>query len=282
MTDLSINPIVNFTIYGERCSGTTFLENAITQNFEVPVSWDYGWKYFFGNYAFPSENVETTSTETTTEEQQPANIDNTLFIGIIRNPIHWLNAFSNKRTHVPQINHTLTNFLRNQFFSVDDNNELIKDDINYITKKVYTNIFELRQVKNDYLINIMPKNVKNYVLINYESLIYNYENTLEYIKNKFNLVKKGDKYIKPILDPVSDDPTVEKTKTNTFSKLLINKLWDLLDIDQETQLHYFAGDNNEIFAKIALNQERNRLRLQQQQQLIQQRNQLIDRSKQNY
>jgi hypothetical protein len=59
-------------------------------------------------------------------------------------------------------------------------------------------------------------------------------------------------------------------------------LWDLLDIDQETQLHYFAGDNNEIFAKIALNQERNLLRLQQQQQLIQQRNQLIDRSKQNY
>ena len=40
--------ITKVTIYGERCSGTTYLENIITKNFNVEITWDYGWKHFFG------------------------------------------------------------------------------------------------------------------------------------------------------------------------------------------------------------------------------------------
>ena len=36
------------TIYGERCSGTNYLENLIKINFDVEVKFDYGWKHFFG------------------------------------------------------------------------------------------------------------------------------------------------------------------------------------------------------------------------------------------
>ena len=65
------------------------------------------------------------------------------------------------------------------------------EDLNYITNKKYKNIFELRKLKNDYLMNIMPTKVKNYILINYENLLNNYEETLESIKNTFNLRNKN-------------------------------------------------------------------------------------------
>jgi hypothetical protein len=36
------------TIYGERCSGTNYLEQLLIKNFDVEVVWTYGWKHFFG------------------------------------------------------------------------------------------------------------------------------------------------------------------------------------------------------------------------------------------
>ena len=38
--------------------------------------------------------------------------------------------------------------------------------------------------------NVMPKKVKNYILLNYEDLLYNYEKTLEFIQTKFSLSSK--------------------------------------------------------------------------------------------
>ena len=35
------NNIKYFTIYGERCSGTNFLESAIKENFELEITWKY-------------------------------------------------------------------------------------------------------------------------------------------------------------------------------------------------------------------------------------------------
>ena len=36
------------TIYGERCSGTNYLENLLLLNFDIEIVWDYGSKHFFG------------------------------------------------------------------------------------------------------------------------------------------------------------------------------------------------------------------------------------------
>lgn len=38
--------ITKCTIYGERCSGTNYLQNIITENFDVTITWEYGWKHF--------------------------------------------------------------------------------------------------------------------------------------------------------------------------------------------------------------------------------------------
>ena len=63
------------------------------------------------------------------------------------------------------------------------------EDRNYINGKRYKNIYELRYFKNKYLIEHKYK-VKNYLLIRYEDLKYNYEIILNLLKNKFNLKKR--------------------------------------------------------------------------------------------
>jgi hypothetical protein len=166
--------IKKFTIFGERCSGTNYLEELIVNNFEIDITWKYGWKHFFGFYNF----------EKTEEENE------TLFIGIVRHPIYWLNSFFKEQHHIPERPKKLTNFLFDKFYSVDKKNEIIKEDLNYMTGNKYNNIFELRFLKNYYLINNMPTYVKNYILIKYEDLRDNTNNLLNTIQNKFSLIKK--------------------------------------------------------------------------------------------
>ena len=72
-----------FTIYGERCSGTNFLMQSITENFNIEYTTKYCWKHFFGHYKFENNEEE----------------DETLFIGIIREPISWIDSFFKKKHH---------------------------------------------------------------------------------------------------------------------------------------------------------------------------------------
>ena len=237
---LNIKKII---IYGERCSGTNFLENAILENFDVEISWEQGSKHFFcfNNY-------------------DKRNFDDTLYIGIIRDPIYWINSFSKEFHHVPEINRkSMKNFLFNKFYSVNDEIETapklqtilfnnkpqkiyryttMSEDLNYITNKKYKNIFELRKIKNEYLMDVMPTKVKNYILINYEKLLTNYEETLEFIKNKFNLTQKHDTFKKIIKYKNSDTYNFVRQRQITLSPFIINIIWKNLDIIQESSLGY--------------------------------------------
>ena len=238
--------IQKFVILGERCSGTNFLEEAISQNFDISYITEDGNKHFFCCNNYTSD-------------------ENTIFIGIIRNPIYWLNSFSKELYHIPNINKPLTNFLFNEFYSVLDiqnaqknmldfnsfqNSEIINPkDLNYLNGKKYKNIFEMRKLKNYFLMNIIPYKVKNYILINYENLIYNYEDTLNNIQQKFNLVKKNDTFIKIKKYKKSDTYTYKQQRMITFDNNLLHIIWDNLDIEQENKLGYFKGDDNNFFKK---------------------------------
>jgi hypothetical protein len=217
-------------IYGERCSGTNFLDNAMQTNFNLHLRTDLGSKHFF---CFNKYDITH---------------DDTLFIGIIRNPIYWINSFSTELHHVPAENQNINNFLHNEFYSVEENsNTIILKDLNWRTVKIYNNIFELRKMKNFYLLNVMKKKVKNYILINYESLLYNYDFTLDFIKKRFNLSSKF-----PIFKPVKQ---YKKSNTYNFVKqrnILLSpdhviEIWNNLHIQQENRLGYFKGDNNQYF-----------------------------------
>ena len=172
--------IEKITIYGERCSGTNYLECLIKENFhKYELTWEYGHKHFFGH-----------------QDRALKNSDNTLFICIVRNPIDWLNSFYKQPHHIIDINcHSIENFLNNEVVSFQRNSKSFNnkngnqgnermDDRHIYTKKRYKNIFELRHTKLKYMIEDLPNKVDNYIFIKYEDLLNNFENTMIKIKNK--------------------------------------------------------------------------------------------------
>jgi len=216
--------IKHFTIYGERCSGTNFLMRSLEDNFDIRFTAEYSWKHFFGHYNFDnlSEKVN----------------NETLFIGIIRDPIEWINSFYKNMHHIPEENQAnIYTFLFNKFYSVNPNNSEIIEDRNIITKERYNNIFEMRKVKNNYLINDMKKNVKNYILIRYEDLRDRYESVLNFLQLKFNLVKKYDKYVTIDTYKGLKNKLFYK-KPITLRKMIIAKIEENFDKEQENSLGY--------------------------------------------
>jgi hypothetical protein len=157
--------IKKVAIFGERCSGTNYLEELLRSNFDVEIIWSYGWKHFFG-----FSDVSTNS-------------DDVLFIGIIRNLEDWINSLYRAKHHFrrPLINNVDT-FLNYETSSYSKGEEIMQDR-NIETNERYKNIFELRHVKNKYLVETMPNLVKNYCLITYDSLLHRFDSTMNLIKN---------------------------------------------------------------------------------------------------
>lgn len=202
--------IKKFTIYGERCSGTNYLEELIINNFDVSITWEYGWKHFFG---FNDEKLKSS--------------DDTLFICIVRDIHDWMNSFFKTPHHLPLRYEKLTfqekkyKFLNKEFWSFNDLNnnrdtsKEIMDDRNIYTRNRYQNIFELRHIKIKYMIEDLPKKVKNYIFIRYEDLMNDFKNTMIKIKNMG--LKEKDNITFPInINTYKKDKKLifEKNKSN--------------------------------------------------------------------
>jgi hypothetical protein len=154
-------------VYGERCSGTNYIENIISLNFKQTVTWKFGWKHFFG-----FDNLQ--------------NNEDTLFICIVRNPVDWINSLYEHRHHLAEeCTNNIESFLTKTIYSVNDNLTEIINDRNIYTKERYKNIFELRNTKLKYMLETLPRLVKNHVIIRYEDLLTNFKKTM------LKLVKKG-------------------------------------------------------------------------------------------
>lgn len=173
--------IKNFQLYGERHSGTNFLEHSLKNIFDLDQTSFFGGKHFFG-FAKP----ETISYER-----------HTLFVGIVRNPYDWILAMNSLPHHIPKANKkSFFDFITNEWYSVNNTGGEIKDDRNFITSKSnrlrYKNIFELRKNKIHYLAHTMPLIASNYVFVTFEYLLLNYRNIINTISSRFNLSIKGN------------------------------------------------------------------------------------------
>ena len=145
----------NFTIYGERHSGTNLLESIVKESLGLAVTWDFGWKHFFGFVKY----------------QQIVQSNNTLFFAIARNPYDWIMSMYSKQYHIPKQNERpLNKFLLNEWFSIDDYRKEIKNDRHYLLGRKYKNIFEMRKTKLQYMMNYMPKLCNNLCVTTYEYL----------------------------------------------------------------------------------------------------------------
>ena len=172
--------ITNFTIFGERCSGTNYLAYLIQENFQnYEITWEYGWKHYFG---FNEEKLKSS--------------DHTLFICIVRNPVDWLNSLYRNPWHIcEEIRGNVDKFLNDEFYSYNDDASGPRDgteimqDRNMYTGERYKDVFELRHTKLKYMIEDLPNKVKNYIFIKHEDLIEDFENTMDRIKNTGLIVK---------------------------------------------------------------------------------------------
>lgn len=154
------------TIYGERCSGTSYLEELLLANFDVEIVWSYGWKHFFGF-------------------NDLSNSDDVLFIGIVRNLTDWVNSLFREHHHLqPELKSgNVSDFLNKPCYSFHDSGVEIMEDRNIETKERYTNIFESRHIKNKFLVESMPNLVSNYLLITHDNLVDDFTNVMNQIKN---------------------------------------------------------------------------------------------------
>lgn len=181
--------IDKFTIYGERHTGTKFLEQSITSTFSLNVTYFFGFKHWLG-FCKP---------ETITYKDR-----GTLFFGTTRHPYDWLNSFFNLPHHVPRENrNTFEHFLLNEWYSVNSQKQEITQDRNFNTPYPHTkykNIFDLRKNKLKYLTLVMPEIAKNYVLVSYEFMTAHHEQFINLISNRFHLIKRGSPAI-PIIRP---------------------------------------------------------------------------------
>jgi hypothetical protein len=178
--------INEFTIYGERCSGINYIEQLILSNFDVKLTWKYGWKYFFGFHNL-------------------GNTDNTLFVCVVRDPIKWINSLYRTPHNIcDTCKQNQANFLNSEIYSIPDTWDSRKyygpyykfygEDRHIYTKKRYKNIFELRYVKLQYLLDDLPTKVKHHIVIRYEDLLNDFEKTMEKIRDAGLQVKSTVKF----------------------------------------------------------------------------------------
>jgi len=157
--------IYKFQIFGERCSGTNYLENLLIANFDCYNVNKYD-KHFF-------------------RDEKYENDEDILFICVVRDIRKWINSFYRTPHYLEYMgNITKEHFLNEPIISKKDNIIL---DYNIFTNEIYKNIFEMRHIKLHYMVYTLPKKVKNYILIRYEDIINNFNDTMDKFKIFFKV-----------------------------------------------------------------------------------------------
>lgn len=193
------NMIDQYTIYGERHSGTKLLKKIVDAYFRLQYSNQYGWKHFFGFY--------------TDQLYQHAN--NIIFLCIVRNPYNWLAAMYDAPHHLNGWYDTRYRDIINPFSSMEEflssriisyrtpNGMLEEDDRNFqeiitdrnlLTGKHYKNIFELRKIKLQYLYRLQHI-APNIIMVKYEDLLDDYMVLVNDISSKTGMVPIIDQKI---------------------------------------------------------------------------------------
>ena len=233
--------IKKFSIIGERCSGTRYLQRMMLTNFDiVDNKKNVIHKHFFQH----------------PKKYKKKNVDDVLFIGIVREPYAWMNSFIKRGNHLEDDMYfkggkfKVDNFLNKPFISKypkNKNGREIKGgaiDINPDTGKHYKNIFELRKHKLKFQMKVLPTLVKNYILIRYEDFRDNWEVILPILKNKYGL-KTRTVYPKNYTEWTKRKLSGKKNVKFPIKKKLVynNKS---LDKSIERKMGYCIGEDNEI------------------------------------
>lgn len=210
-------------IYGERCSGTNYLEQLINKNFNLQIRWAFGWKHWHSFSQFPKFEYD---------------LDEWLFLVIYRNPLDWLRSLYRQQHHFPDSIKTLnfSDFLRNQWWSVFKGQEHMSDR-NPLTQERYKNILKMRGGKHHNYLELKNK-VKNVYYINYDLLNLDRRKIIRDISHTFKIpLRKG------FVDQITSYKGLGKikyikTKYDSISEDDLNFIKEELDLELEIYLGY--------------------------------------------
>lgn len=151
--------INQFIIYGERHSGTKFLQKLINDNLHIVYAKGFNHKHFF--------------TPEFILRQSQITIKSTIFFCIVRNPYDWIMSFHRERHHCG-INaaNNIYNFMSKPWISREPflGPEIMLDRHLY-NKKPYPTIFHMRSAKNQFLYSILPRYVEHHLFVRYEDFL---------------------------------------------------------------------------------------------------------------
>ena len=207
--------ILDYTIFGERNSGTNYLRSVLEANLAIPFTQVYGFKHWFIKGLYPRSRPNTT-----TDNECIKSIDqgaHTLFILIIRNPFDWLAAMYARPYHIPHASRTsLFDFIQAPYLSYEVNlpDNHGDDSLSPWTIDTRTgvyfieesnNIISLRNLKNTHFNNLGVK-VKYFWIIRLESL----QSDIETMIHALDVPHKGqqirfDNFREPVNYDISDD-----------------------------------------------------------------------------
>lgn len=175
--------IKNIQIYGERCSGTNYLQLLLQQNLEsVRVRPTFGWKHFFHK-----EGVEAA--------------DDYLFVIIYRNPFDWLRSINKKPHHAaPELRkNDFSDFIRKEWWCIwDEQAKKRAEKEGYGTEMMFerdpetgerfANVVRLRAAKIRNWESLRDK-TKNNMYVRYEDLAANPEAFINTLSERFGIAR---------------------------------------------------------------------------------------------
>ena len=166
-------------IFGQRCSGTNFLEQLLWSNFQnIKLVSKFGFKH-----AWKAQIAKKISKSPETK-----------IIIIIRNPFDWLRSLHREPHHCPDLyGLTFSTFLKHsvEAFVGPEWNDPLKANRDKVKQNEqlehFSNVIEMRNLKNKLFLNISSQFEDQVIVINYEKLRDKSDITLDEIATKFGL-----------------------------------------------------------------------------------------------
>jgi hypothetical protein len=184
-----------FTIFGERNSGTNYLQKTLQQMLYLKYTNEYGFKHWYIKDVVPRGVNNTTTDNECIKSINDS--DDTLIIVIVRNIYDWVGSMYKKPYHIKNINtKSIFEFVSNKYIAYEKGPGGHKEGSKtaWLKNKNHKypyfmeeadNLIELRNLKNNHFYNLRNR-VKHYYLIRQEYLVQDIINMIQ----KFNLKYK--------------------------------------------------------------------------------------------
>lgn len=239
-----LDPINNLQIFGERYSGTNYLQSLLWENLDKsvikddPLEWyNYGWKHFPLWLNVPFERNPKGSSM---KDYNFEGSDSYLFVIIFRDPYDWVRSIHKRPHHAQNLLH---NRPFHEFIQLPWLCE-VEIDLNPHTGLYFDNVLKLRSARINNML-LIKERVKNIYYVKYETIRDYPQEVLKEISEIFNIPLNPN--FTPIIAYKGDKDGGAFTKSTYFdlSQTELEFINSQLEEAEENRIGYKLLDNAE-------------------------------------